>query len=182
MSSPARRLPGIVAVSALEIVVVSNPETPDRTAAIKGAGPSPLPHLAESARLVERLGAATLAYPCNTAHYFLHRAAPGELGAGLPLVDMIRETADEVARAGHRRIGLLATAGTIDSRLYQEAFDARGVEVLVPRPAAAAPGADPEAARRVRLDLYARHGAGPGRALEAPALGRAGHGSRRSPR
>ncbi len=165
----ARRLPGIVSRSALEIVVVSNPATPDRTAAIKGTGPSPLPWLADSAALAARLGAATLAYPCNTAHYFLHRAGPGERGADLPLVDMIHETVAAVARAGHRRVGLLGTTGTVDSRLYQDAFEAGGVEVLVPAPAAGPP-AEPEAARRAAEALYARHGARPGRPLEPAAF------------
>jgi len=163
-------IPGLVGRSALELVVVSNPETPDRTLAIKGLAPSPLPWLVESARLVERMGAADLAYPCNTAHYFLHRA-PADMAPRLPLVDMIHETAAEVASAGLTRVGLLATTGTISTRLYQEAFEARGVAVVVPEQTDVAPsGPDVEGEGRLTRAAYERLGVEPGRPLDPPRL------------
>jgi len=137
-------LPGLVGRSDIELVVVSNPETPDRTLAIKGLGPSPLPWLVESARLAEQMGAGDLAYPCNTAHYFLHRA-PAELAPRVPLVDMIHETVAEVAASDLRRVGLLATTGTTSTRLYQEAFEAKAVSVVVPQHLGGAPSAIPVA-------------------------------------
>ena len=151
-------LPGLVGRSDVELVVVSNPETPDRTLAIKGLGPSPLPWLVESARLAEQMGAGDLAYPCNTAHYFLHRA-PAELAPRVPLVDMIHETVAEVAASDLRRVGLLATTGTTSTRLYQEAFEAKAVSVVVPQHLEGAPSApDLEGEGRVTRDAYQRHG------------------------
>ena len=163
-------LPGLVGRSDIELVVVSNPETPDRTLAIKGLGPSPLPWLVESARLAEQMGAGDLAYPCNTAHYFLHRA-PAELAPRVPLVDMIHETVAEVAAAGLTRVGLLATTGTISTRLYQEGFEARGIAILVPDQREGAPsGPDVEGDGRFTRAAYERHGVEPGRPLDAPRL------------
>ena len=151
-------LPGLVGRSDVELVVVSNPETPDRTLAIKGLGPSPLPWLVESARLAEQMGAGDLAYPCNTAHYFLPRA-PAELAPRVPLVDMIHETVAEVAASDLRRVGLLATTGTTSTRLYQEAFEAKAVSVVVPQHLEGAPSApDLEGEGRVTRDAYQRHG------------------------
>jgi len=163
-------LPGLVGRSALELVVVSNPETPDRTLAIKGLGPSPLPWLVESARLVADMGAADLAYPCNTAHYFLHRAR-AEFPPGVPLVDMIHETVAAVAAAGLTRVGLLATTGTISTGLYQDAFDRRGIAIVVPgQPEGAPSGPDVEGEGRLTRDAYRRHGIEPGAPVDAPGL------------
>jgi len=168
----ARLVPGLVGRADVELVVVSNPETPDRTLAIKGLGSSPLPWLVESARLLERMGATDLAYPCNTAHYFLHRATSEDLTLRAPLVDMIHETVAAVAAAGLSRIGLLATTGTISTGLYQDAFEARGVSVVVPEQVPGRPeGPDLDGEGRVAPDAYARHGASPGRALDRPGLG-----------
>ena len=166
MSSSGRRLPGLLGVSDVEFAVVSNPGTPDRLAAIAGTGPSPLPHLAESARLVERLGAAHLAYPCNTAHYFLWRATPEQLPLHVPLVDMIHETVDAVVCAGHRVVGLLAATGTTTTGLYQDALAARGVTTLVPETARQlgfAPMTDERG--HVRPEAYRAYGVEPGEAL-----------------
>ena len=41
-----------------------------------GTGPSPVPMLQESARLLEAWGAELMAIPCNTAHGF-HAGCPG---------------------------------------------------------------------------------------------------------
>lgn len=164
-------MPGLIGRSDVELVVVSNPETPDRTLAIKGQGPSPLPWLAESARALERMGAADLAYPCNTAHYFLHRAAAEDLPR-TPRVDMIHETVAAVATAGLSRIGLLATTGTVCTSLYQDAFEARDIAVVLPGQAPGRPeGPDLDGEGRVTPDAYARHGARAGEPLPEPGLG-----------
>lgn len=167
------RIPGLVGLAPADVVVVFNPETPDRTAAIEGRGPSPLPWLLESAELLRRLGATHLAYPCNTAHYFLKRAAREGSSLGLPLVDLIDETVTAVAEAGYRCVGLLATSGTVKTRLYQDAFEARGIRVLLPAPSpahrsepAAAVGPD----GRVRAEEYGRLGADGRSRLERDAF------------
>lgn len=167
----ARTVPGLIALSDIEFVVVFNPQTPDRTAAIEGRGPSPLPWLSESAQLLQQMGASHLAYPCNTAHYFLHRASAGELPLAVPLVDMIAETARAVAQVGCRRVGLLATTGTIRTALYQDALSVIGLEVLLPeRHAPAVSSGDIDENGRVRSEAYARLGVRPDGALDARRL------------
>lgn len=117
----------------LHILIDNDPSIPDRTAAIRGAGPSPLPQLiAAGERLVEA-GAEFLAMPCNTAHHWyepLCEAIP------VPILHMLKLTAAEArARWPRARVyGLLATTGTLESRLYQQAFAAEGLEILAPAP------------------------------------------------
>lgn len=117
------------------------------------------------------MGAAQLVYPCNTAHYFLHRAGPDKLPLRLPLVDMIEETVRAAADTGGRRVGLLATTGTIRTALYQDALEARGLEVLLPSTARQQPAdAYVDADGRVRPEVYARLGVRASDALPPSAL------------
>lgn len=113
------------------VLIDSNPAIPDRTAAIFGRGEDPVPALQETARNLELAGADFLVMPCNTAHYFYSeiRAA-----VRIPILHMMRETAAYTVDRwpGLRRVGLLATDGTLKTRLYHQAFAERGVEVLEP--------------------------------------------------
>lgn len=115
----------------LRTLIDSNPKIPDRTAAILGTGIDPLPRLLESGRTLAGAGADFLVMPCNTAHHWLP-----ELRESLPIpfLDMIEETAAAVAnrRPRLRRVGLLATAGTLKSGLYAAALSRRGVDSVQP--------------------------------------------------
>jgi aspartate racemase len=52
----------------------------------------------------------------------------------IPVLNMITETADAVVREHPRAhtVGLLATTGTVRSRLYENEFTKRGLRVLLP--------------------------------------------------
>ena len=117
----------------LKVLIYSNPQIPDRTAAIQGEGPDPLPALVASAEVLVKAGAAFLVIPCITAHHFydrLQRAVP------VPILHIIGETATALAaeRPEVRRLGLLATSGTVKSRLFESYFGPRGLTVLTPDP------------------------------------------------
>ncbi len=113
----------------LRILIDNNAKVPDRTAAILGKGPDPLPYLEASARTLEAAGADFLVMPCNTAHHWL-----GELRqrVGVPVLDMVAETASAVRnhKPAIERVGLLATSGTLRVHLYPEALARVGVEVM----------------------------------------------------
>jgi aspartate racemase len=110
----------------LPVAVWSNPEIPDRTRALLGHGPSPVPAMADGVRRLTALGATAIAIPCNTAHAFLD-----ELRARTraEFVDMIDATV-AVVRSEHpgvRKVGILSTAGTQRVGLYAEACRRRGL-------------------------------------------------------
>ncbi len=113
----------------IPLLVYSNPKVPDRTKAILGDGPSPVKALIESSQLLENAGATFLAFPCNTAHYFLPQV---EAAVSVPIINMIEETAAEVEQAGISKIGILATDGTVKTGIYQKALKARGIEAEIP--------------------------------------------------
>lgn len=102
---------------------------PDRTQAILYGGESPVPYILESAEKLANMGASFLLIPCNTSHYFYEEIADA---SPVPVMNMVRVTAEELARRGVSRVGLLATDGTLRSGVYQKELTARGIETLCP--------------------------------------------------
>jgi len=102
----------------LRIIIDNNPAIPDRQKAILENGVSPVKLLVETARNLEGAGADFIVMPCNTAHYWIEDIRKA---VRIPVVDMIEETAEEIARAypSLRTVGILAATGTVRSGLYQ---------------------------------------------------------------
>ncbi len=115
----------------LHVIIDSNSKIPDRTPAILGTGENPLPLLVETGKRLEKAGADLLIMPCNTAHYF-HAKIQEQIG--IPLLHMIRLSADYIAEKYPkvRKAGLLASDGTIASRLYHDSYAAKGIEIITP--------------------------------------------------
>lgn len=112
-------------------VLWSDPRVPDRTAALSGDGPSPLPHLLYGVERLVLAGAGCIVIACNTAHLWfedLARAAP------VPFLHIADAAIDDLKRQRVRggRIGVMGTEGTLKLRLYQDRLEARGYECLVP--------------------------------------------------
>ena len=103
----------------LDIITVSAASIPDRTAAILGRGPDPLPELLGALRRLERAGASVVAIPCNTAHRW---HASLQAATALPILHIVDALAEALGNlhVGTGRIGLLATDGMIAAGLYQE--------------------------------------------------------------
>ncbi len=115
----------------VRICIDSNTEIPDRTNAIIRHGKDPVPEMVKSAVLLQGLGADVLIMPCNTAHYFYDRILPF---VDIPFLSMIDETAKVISDRGLRKIGLLATDGTLQTAVYEKAFKKRGISIVVPPP------------------------------------------------
>ncbi|MDP3879992.1 MAG: amino acid racemase [Dehalococcoidales bacterium] len=102
----------------LRIIIDNNPGIPDRTRAILNKGQSPLEEMVSTALNLERAGAELIAIPCNTAHYWLDDLRQR---VSVPVIDMISETSDYVSTRFSviKKVGLLATSGTVEAELYQ---------------------------------------------------------------
>jgi len=115
----------------LRIIVDNNPKIPDRTEAILNEGKSLFPVLLETAKNLEKANADFIAIPCNTAHYF-YEDLVSEIS--IPVLHMIREVAKAVniSLPEGKKIGLIATTGTVTSNLYQKQFQESGIQIIVP--------------------------------------------------
>ncbi len=116
----------------IDILIYSHASMPDRTAAIESgdtAGVRAL--LAADARKLRAAGADILAVPCNTSHNFISDI---EKAVDIPVINMIEETAGYIRdkRPEMKKVGILATEGTVRSGLYQKALESRGITPFVP--------------------------------------------------
>lgn len=114
----------------IETVILSDTQMPDRTAAIlSGEHTEILARLLGDARQLEGLGCTAIAVPCNTSHYFLPAV---QKNIGIPILHMIEETARYLAEQGRRRPAILATDGTLATKLYQTACEKYGLDAVAP--------------------------------------------------
>ncbi len=114
----------------LPTLILSDTEMPDRTTAIlSGEGQQVYRRLLEDAQLLERNGCTAIAIPCNTSHYFVDKL---QQELTIPIIHMVRETCKVLAKRGCRRVGILATDGTIQTQTYQKECAAQGFEGVAP--------------------------------------------------
>lgn len=115
-----------------EWVVVSVSRTPDRTEALLGRGPSPVPALVRGLDLLASV-ADFAVITCMTAHAYLDEVRSR---SKVPILDAVELTMTEVAaEAGESaRVGLLATLGSLTSGVFHRAKDrvAPRLELLSP--------------------------------------------------
>ncbi|MGF6884483.1 aspartate racemase [Nocardia sp. GAS34] len=110
----------------LRVAIWADPTVPDRVAAVLDGSTDPYPEILSGAVILRDLGAAVIAIPCHTAHFFLPNLIAD---TGTTFVDMVAETASALTgRAGP--IGLLGTRGTLATGLYQNRL--HDVDVVVP--------------------------------------------------
>ncbi len=105
---------------------------PDRTAAFRGVGDSPLPALVAALGTARAAGARLCGIACNTAH--LWHAEMAALFPELTLIHIARETAAAAKQRGARTVAVLATTATHESGLYRDALASAGLR-FVERPA-----------------------------------------------
>ncbi len=85
--------------------------------------------LGDAAAGLQKAGADAVALCTNT----MHNVAPQiESRISVPFLHIADATADELLRAGLRKVGLLGTAFTMEQNFYKERLRARGLEALTP--------------------------------------------------
>ena len=111
-------------------IIDNDTSIPDRTAFIlDSTKENPVPVLQRDAVKLANAGADLICIPCNTAHTFYEQLVAA---SPVPVLHMIRETAKRAKSIGAKRVGILATDGTIFSKVYQIALFEQGIEPVVP--------------------------------------------------
>lgn len=114
----------------LEMIIYNKPSTPDRTSYIIGKSTvSPLKSLQEVGNQLELQGVDYIAIPCITAHYFYEQL---EKGIHVPIIHIIKETVKQLKESGIKKVGIMATDGTIESGLFQKELEENGLVAIVP--------------------------------------------------
>lgn len=116
----------------VDMIVYNFPSIPDRTGYILGSNlKSPLPGLKSVGHALVRQKVSCIAIPCVTAHYF-HK----ELQASIPvpILNGVAETVNLLQAQGIRKVGIMATDGTIRSELLSRELDLSGIIPVIPSP------------------------------------------------
>lgn len=115
-------------------VLWSDPRVPDRTAAIAGTGPDPLPWLIRGIQGLRAAGCGAIVIPCNTAHGWFE---PMVQAAGMPILHIVDAAAADLRRIriAPGTIGLMGTAATLAMRLYQDRLVEQGWRMIEPEAA-----------------------------------------------
>ena len=115
-------------------IIYSNTLIPDRTESIfKESHEEIVKILSESAKKLEKAGVDFIVIPCNTAHFYIEAI---QKDIKIPILDMIKISANYLQekflkqKEINQRVGLLATSGTVQSRIYQKRFQSEKIEVV----------------------------------------------------
>ena len=116
----------------ISMVVLNHAAIPDRTDFIlDSTKPNPLPMMIEDAKKLEMSGADYVVMPCNTAHFFYEQI---QRNIKIPMLNIIEETVRYATEnvPGIKKLGILATKGTITAGAYQQMCENFGIDWAVP--------------------------------------------------
>ncbi|OJV65943.1 MAG: hypothetical protein BGO41_08390 [Clostridiales bacterium 38-18] len=116
----------------LDMIVLSHATMQDRTQAIlSGQYEGFLDQIGKDIALLEQIGVQHIAIPCNTSHYFMPQM---KAMTKVHIIDMVEETAIEIKNrfGAGKRVGILATNGTIHAKTYENACLEEGLIFVKP--------------------------------------------------
>jgi aspartate racemase len=113
----------------MSMIISNDPLTPDRTKHILENGENPLTKMLNNLMNLKDSGATKVVIPCNTAHYWLDKLSRTERVSFISIIESVME---EASKRKMSTIGVLATNATIQTGIYRDAIDGRGMRVLEP--------------------------------------------------
>ncbi len=116
----------------IPMVVYNHTSIPDRTAFIlDNTKDNPIPILTQDAKKLEANGVCAIAMPCNTAHFFFEEI---QKAVKVPVLHIVDETVKHIVTRDKtaKKIGILATSGTLHSGVYQDFCTRHGVQAVIP--------------------------------------------------
>lgn len=114
----------------IDIVISSRSTTPDRTDYILGRSKDdPSVYMIEELKKLEAYGADVIAIPCNTAHYFYDKLVDT---VSCEVLNMVDDTVVICQKRGVKRLGIMATEGTVGAGIYDKVCRRHGIECVAP--------------------------------------------------
>jgi aspartate racemase len=114
-----------------KMIIEHNPKIPDRTDYLINDGEDPTIALYATAKKLEKREADFIVIPCNTAHAFVDKI---QKHLSIPIISMLEEVVNHIKKnyKKTKKVGLLATSGTINSGIYHKSFEKSGVRLISP--------------------------------------------------
>lgn len=116
----------------IDMIILSHASIPDRTSSIRSGDTKKLLNiLIDDAKMLESNGVCAIAIPCNTSHYFIESL---QKSVKVPIINMVRETVQHIKNTNPdiKKVGVLATDGTLFTGIYKKECERLGIECIVP--------------------------------------------------
>lgn len=116
----------------IDMLLLSHATIPDRTTAILTNDDKELIEaFADDLKIMETFGAANIAIPCNTSHFFYEKI---QKLTDIPIIHMPRETVRYAVDnyENVKKIGIMGTDGTINAGVYSKECEKLGIDAVVP--------------------------------------------------
>lgn len=114
----------------IEMVVINDPTTPDRTTYIlDNTKQNPLDKILAMVKKLEICQVDVIVMPCNTASYFYKEITNY---TNLPFINIVEETVKFLKEMKIKKVGLLATEGTIKSKIYEDLLTKYKINYQIP--------------------------------------------------
>ncbi len=88
-----------------------------------------LPYLLEATEILGKSGVNLGILPCNTLHKYIEDIRKV---ATFPFLSILEETAKAIAERQFKKVGILATETTVESKLYDKSLKDQGIEIIYP--------------------------------------------------
>jgi aspartate racemase len=112
----------------VDMLVCQFGSIPDRTAFIlKENNENPVFKMIDAAKLLEREKVNYIVIPCNTASYFYDEI---QKNVNISVINIVEETINVCREKKYKKIGLMATNGTINSKIYEKY--GKDIEFFIP--------------------------------------------------
>lgn len=114
----------------VELVVINDPTTPDRTSYIlDNNNDNPVHKILNMVNCLEKSEVDIIVMPCNTASYFYKEI---NKTTNIPFINIVEETSKYLKEKKISKVGLLATEGTIKSEIYKNMLQKANIEYVIP--------------------------------------------------
>jgi len=115
----------------IDIMIINQATTPDRTATILSKDDKEfLSIIGDDLKMFEAWGVDNIVIPCNTTHYFFDKV---QAKTKIPIINMVAETVKGILNnKAIKKIGILATDGTIQTKIYEKECIKHGAQAVVP--------------------------------------------------
>lgn len=114
----------------IELVVINDPTTPDRTSYIlDNTKDNPVYKILDMVKKLEKANCSVIVMPCNTASYFYKEI---KNATDIHFINIVEETVKYLAKNRIKKVGLLATKGTIKSKIYEDLLNEYDIECVIP--------------------------------------------------
>ncbi|MGD1702048.1 aspartate/glutamate racemase family protein [Dapis sp. BLCC M229] len=113
-------------------ILINATDIPDRTQSLLGEVPDCSPWIVKYGKILQMAGANFLVVTCNTAHAFYERVQPQ---LDIPWVHLMNTTGAFIKShyLKSHKIGVLATTGTLQAKIYDNSLSALGLTVISPQ-------------------------------------------------